>query len=66
MPKMLLKVEGKGNGIKTNIVNLADIAKALQVPTDCTKNTILFPQFNCSKIFHLTFWTGHYFLLRSS
>eukprot|EP01096_Ripella_sp_DP13-Kostka_P016449 TRINITY_DN800_c0_g1_i1.p1 TRINITY_DN800_c0_g1~~TRINITY_DN800_c0_g1_i1.p1 ORF type:complete len:410 (-),score=228.03 TRINITY_DN800_c0_g1_i1:33-1148(-) len=29
MPKMLTKVEGKGNGIKTRIVNMNDIAKAL-------------------------------------
>lgn len=31
---MVLKIEGKGNGIKTNIVNMADVAKALVVPTD--------------------------------
>ena len=35
MPKMILKTEGKGNGIKTNIVNLVDVAKSLRVPTDC-------------------------------
>ena len=33
MPKMVLKIEGKGNGIKTNIVNLGDVAKSLRVPT---------------------------------
>ena len=33
MPKMMLKIEGKGNGIKTNIVNLGDVAKSLRVPT---------------------------------
>ena len=27
MPKMQLKIESKGNGIKTNIINLADVAK---------------------------------------
>lgn len=32
MPKLLAKVEGKGNGIKTVIVNMVDIAKALQRP----------------------------------
>ncbi len=32
MPKMLLKVEGRGNGIMTNITNLEDVAKALRVP----------------------------------
>ena len=34
MPKLILKIEGKGNGIKTNIVNLNEAAKALRVPTD--------------------------------
>ena len=32
MPKMILKVEGKGNGIMTNITNLEDVAKSLRVP----------------------------------
>lgn len=30
MPKMQIKIESKGNGIKTNIVNLADVAKYLR------------------------------------
>jgi translation initiation factor 5 len=30
MPKMNLKIESKGNGIKTNIVNLNDVAKHLR------------------------------------
>lgn len=34
MAIMQLKIEGKGNGIKTNIVNLDTIAKDLRVPTD--------------------------------
>ncbi|XP_002162828.1 eukaryotic translation initiation factor 5 [Hydra vulgaris] len=32
MPKLIAKVEGKGNGIKTVIVNMADVAKALARP----------------------------------
>ncbi|EDO43054.1 predicted protein [Nematostella vectensis] len=32
MPKLIAKVEGKGNGIKTVIVNMPDIAKALSRP----------------------------------
>ncbi|XP_076441785.1 eukaryotic translation initiation factor 5-like [Babylonia areolata] len=32
MPRLLAKVEGKGNGIKTVIVNMAEIAKALSRP----------------------------------
>ena len=31
----ILQVEGKGNGIKTVIVNMVDIAKALQRPPAC-------------------------------
>ena len=30
MPKMTLKTESKGNGIKTNIVNLAEVAKHIR------------------------------------
>ncbi|CAN6936263.1 unnamed protein product [Brassica oleracea] len=36
MPKMVTKTEGKGNGIKTNIVNNVDIAKALARPASYT------------------------------
>ena len=37
MPKSQLKIEGRGNGIKTNLVNLVDVSKALRVPTECNK-----------------------------
>lgn len=38
MPRLLAKVEGKGNGIKTVIVNMSEIAKALhRPPTYSTK-----------------------------
>mmetsp|Transcript_23277 Transcript_23277/g.59488 ORF Transcript_23277/g.59488 Transcript_23277/m.59488 type:complete len:461 (-) Transcript_23277:425-1807(-) len=30
MPKLVAKIEGRGNGIKTNVVNNVDIAKALE------------------------------------
>ncbi|KAG9072470.1 hypothetical protein KI688_000241 [Linnemannia hyalina] len=33
MPKLVSKIEGKGNGIKTVIPNMADIARALSRPT---------------------------------
>ncbi|OMO73403.1 Translation initiation factor IF2/IF5 [Corchorus olitorius] len=36
MPKMQTKIEGRGNGIKTNIVNMVDIAKALARPASYT------------------------------
>lgn len=32
MPKLLAKVEGKGNGIKTVVVNMTEIAKSLERP----------------------------------
>lgn len=32
MPKIQTRIEGKGNGIKVNLVNLEDVAKALRVP----------------------------------
>ena len=34
MPRMIIKSESRGNGIKTNITNLVDVAKALDVPVD--------------------------------
>ncbi|EXB60480.1 putative eukaryotic translation initiation factor 5-2 [Morus notabilis] len=38
MPKMITKIEGRGNGIKTNIVNNVEIAKALaRLPSYTTK-----------------------------
>lgn len=33
MPKLVVREQGKGNGIHTNIINLYDVAKALKVPT---------------------------------
>lgn len=34
MPKLMAKTEGRGNGIKTVIMNMADIATALNRPAD--------------------------------
>ena len=36
MPKLISKVEGRGNGIKTCIPNMVDIAKALARPASYT------------------------------
>uniref|UniRef100_A0A1D1YWA5 Eukaryotic translation initiation factor 5 n=1 Tax=Anthurium amnicola TaxID=1678845 RepID=A0A1D1YWA5_9ARAE len=36
MPRMVTKIEGRGNGIKTNVVNMVDIAKALARPASYT------------------------------
>ncbi|PSC74835.1 eukaryotic translation initiation factor 5-like [Micractinium conductrix] len=36
MPKLVARIEGRGNGIKTNVVNNAEIAKALERPADYT------------------------------
>ena len=35
MPKLAAKVEGTGNGIKTVLVNITAIAKALSRPPTC-------------------------------
>ena len=40
MPQLILKVEGKGNGIKTGLVNIADIGTALN--RDATEMTKYF------------------------
>lgn len=34
MPKLAAKIEGRGNGIKTNVVNNVEIAKALERPPE--------------------------------
>jgi translation initiation factor 5 len=34
MPRLVAKIEGRGNGIKTNVVNNVDIAKALERPPE--------------------------------
>ncbi|KAI9200612.1 hypothetical protein LWI28_010539 [Acer negundo] len=36
MPRMITKIEGRGNGIKTNVVNMVEIAKALARPPSYT------------------------------
>lgn len=35
MPRLIAKVEGKGNGIKTVIVNMPEVAKAIGRPPTC-------------------------------
>lgn len=41
-----LQIEGRGNGIKTNVVNNVDIAKALERPPECKRprSSVLFAQ----------------------
>ena len=41
MPKMILKQESRLNGVKTNIFNLDEVAKALRVPDEGNLFTLL-------------------------
>ena len=36
MPKLEAKIEGSGNGIKTVIPNMVEIARSLERPPSCT------------------------------
>ena len=35
MPVLLTKIEGRGNGIKTVVPNMEDVARALNRPPTC-------------------------------
>jgi len=37
MPKLITKIESRGNGIKTSLVNLKEVAQALRVPAECNQ-----------------------------
>ena len=41
MPRLAAKVEGKGNGVKTVITNMSDIARALARPPTCKRTVNL-------------------------
>lgn len=47
----MAKVEGKGNGIKTVIVNMAEVAKAIGRPATCNLKPIFFIQTFCFTFF---------------
>ncbi len=46
MPKLIAKVEGTGNGIKTVLVNISAVAKALIRPPTCKNTNKTFSQLN--------------------
>jgi translation initiation factor 5 len=37
MPRLLTKIEGRGNGIKTVLLNMSDIAAAFGRPASCMR-----------------------------
>jgi hypothetical protein len=60
MPKLAAKVEGTGNGIKTVLVNITAIAKALNRPPTCKnrisilyKTRLFFFMIRCNQVFRL-------------
>lgn len=57
MPRLIAKVEGRGNGIRTNIVNMGDIARALKRPPDCRHKNVALCVCNDCRV--------HLFLCRS-
>ena len=50
MPRLIAKVEGKGNGIKTVIPNMGDIARAIGRPPTC-KTKLILQNFSCNYTF---------------
>ena len=56
MPKMVLKQESRLNGVKTNIFNLGEVAKALRVPEDGISS---YPNLTNSFDKVLVCWVGH-------
>ena len=42
MPRLQAKVEGKGNGVKTVIPNMVEIARALGRPPTCKWHSFFF------------------------
>ena len=59
MPALIAKVEGKGNGIKTVVVNMPDVAKALQRPPSCEIDVATCM---CVWCMHLCKFIGGYFM----
>jgi hypothetical protein len=44
MPVPKIKIEGKGNGTKTVILNMTAMCKALKIPPECKFPQLLKPQ----------------------
>jgi hypothetical protein len=54
MPRIQTKIEGRGNGIKTVLPNISEIAKALNVDADCTWLDGSYPFCDCTLRSHGT------------
>ena len=56
MPRLQAKVEGKGNGVKTVIPNMVEIARALGRPPTCKWPPLsFFPDLSDPNLYYLFF-----------
>lgn len=61
-----MQIEGRGNGIKTNVVNNVEIAKALERPPDCESWPAHSYQLGNLRTHHLLLTSGGLSLLVAS
>jgi hypothetical protein len=54
MPVPKIKIEGKGNGTKTVILNMTAMCKALKIPPEC--NFLTYSHHRHDQIFRIHYW----------